>query len=125
MDFDPVAIGLLVVGAEFAVAFAAVFVVRWAVSFPDLPEPDSETSELRPEPPAVGGTNSVGEAGFADREAEAPGGQAQIVRPGAVEHLGHAVEDAPVRPAESTAIERPDPRRRSVRARGAPRLARP
>lgn len=53
MSFDTPAVALLVVSAIAAIAFAVVFVVRWAVSFPDLPAPGPETSDLRPEPPAV------------------------------------------------------------------------
>ena len=34
-------------------AFAVYFVVRWAASFPDLPAPGPETSDLGPEPPAL------------------------------------------------------------------------
>ena len=33
--------------------FAVVFGVRWAASFPDLPAPGPETSELGTEPPAI------------------------------------------------------------------------
>ena len=37
----------------FALLFAVVFGVRWAASFPDLPAPGPETSELGTEPPAI------------------------------------------------------------------------
>ncbi|MDQ1432213.1 MAG: hypothetical protein QOF40_2815, partial [Actinomycetota bacterium] len=47
------AVGLLVAGAVAAVAFALVFAVRWMASFPDLPPPGPETSDLGPERPAV------------------------------------------------------------------------
>jgi hypothetical protein len=53
MEFDAGAVALLVGGAIAAIAFAVFFVGRWAVSFPDLPPAGPETSELRPEPPAI------------------------------------------------------------------------
>src|SRR5262245_792309 len=54
-DFTPASVALLVVSAAFAVAFAVYFVLRFAASFPDLPPPGPETSELGvdPDPPAV------------------------------------------------------------------------
>jgi Predicted membrane protein (DUF2207) C-terminal domain len=42
-----------VLAGGFALAFAVYFVVRWAASFPDLPAPGPETSDLGPEPPAI------------------------------------------------------------------------
>jgi hypothetical protein len=53
MDFNAGAVALLVASAIAAVLFAVFFVVRWAVSFPDLPAPGPETSDLGPELPAV------------------------------------------------------------------------
>jgi Predicted membrane protein (DUF2207) len=55
MEFDAGAVALLVGSAAFAVLFAVYFVVRWTMSFPDLPAPGPETSELGPDPesPAV------------------------------------------------------------------------
>jgi hypothetical protein len=44
---------LLVLAAGFAVAFAVYFVVRFTASFPGLPAPGPETSELGPEAPAI------------------------------------------------------------------------
>jgi Predicted membrane protein (DUF2207) len=52
-NFTAASIALLVAGGAFALLFAVVFGVRWAASFPDLPAPGPETSELGPEPPAV------------------------------------------------------------------------
>ena len=54
-DFTPTSVALLVVSAAFAIAFAVYFVLRFAATFPDLPAPGPETSELGadPEPPAV------------------------------------------------------------------------
>jgi hypothetical protein len=54
-DFTPASVILLVVSAAFAIVFAVYFVLRFAASFPDLPPPGPETSELGadPEPPAV------------------------------------------------------------------------
>jgi hypothetical protein len=54
-NFTPASIVLLVVSAAFALAFAVYFVLRYAASFPDLPAPGPETSELgaHPESPAV------------------------------------------------------------------------
>ena len=52
-NFTPAAITVLVVSGIFALVFAIYFVVRWAASFPDLPDPGPETSELGTEPPAV------------------------------------------------------------------------
>jgi Predicted membrane protein (DUF2207) len=52
-NFTAASIALLVVGGVFALFFATVFGVRWAASFPDLPAPGPETSELGPEPPAI------------------------------------------------------------------------
>ena len=40
-------------GGAFALLFAIVFGVRWAASFPDLPAPGPETSELGSDPPAI------------------------------------------------------------------------
>ena len=51
--FGPGAVVLLGVGAVFGVLFAVVLAVRYAASFPDLPPPGPETSDLGPEPPAV------------------------------------------------------------------------
>ena len=53
MDFNAGAIALLVASAVVAVIFAVYFVIRWTMSFPDLPAPGPETSELGPELPAV------------------------------------------------------------------------
>ena len=53
MDFNAGAVALLVASAIAAVIFAVFFVVRWTMSFPDLPPPGPETSELGPELPAV------------------------------------------------------------------------
>jgi Predicted membrane protein (DUF2207) len=52
-DFTPAAITLLVVSAGLALVFAVYFVVRWTASYPDLPAPGPETSELGPESPAI------------------------------------------------------------------------
>jgi hypothetical protein len=52
-DFTPAAITLLVVGGALALVFAVYFVIRWTASYPDLPAPGPETSELGPEPPAI------------------------------------------------------------------------
>jgi hypothetical protein len=52
-NFTPASVTLLVVGGAFALVFAVYFVVRWAASFPDLPAPGPETSELGAEPPAI------------------------------------------------------------------------
>lgn len=52
-EFTAGAVGLLGAGAVAAVAFALVFVVRWTASFPDLPAPGPETSDLGPQRPAV------------------------------------------------------------------------
>ncbi len=51
--FTPAAVTLLVVGAALGLLFAVYFVIRWTASYPDLPAPGPETSELGPEPPAV------------------------------------------------------------------------
>lgn len=53
MDFNAGAVALLLASAGVAVLFAIFFVVRWTMSFPDLPPPGPETSELGPERPAV------------------------------------------------------------------------
>jgi hypothetical protein len=52
-DFNAGAVALLVASAIAAVLFAVFFVVRWAMSFPDLPPAAPETTELGPERPAV------------------------------------------------------------------------
>lgn len=52
-NFTPASIALLITAGVFAVLFAVVFGVRWAASFPDLPAPGPETSELGTEPPAI------------------------------------------------------------------------
>jgi hypothetical protein len=52
-DFTPAAVALLVVSGACAIAFAVYFVLRFAASFPDLPPPGPETSDLGAEPPAV------------------------------------------------------------------------
>jgi hypothetical protein len=53
VNFTPASVTLLVVGGAFALVFAVYFVIRWAASFPDLPNPGPETSELGAEPPAI------------------------------------------------------------------------
>ncbi len=53
MEFDAGAVALLVASAIAAVLFAIFFVVRWTMSFPDLPPAGPETAELGPERPAV------------------------------------------------------------------------
>ncbi|HXY92759.1 MAG TPA: hypothetical protein VEP49_09805 [Acidimicrobiia bacterium] len=52
-DFTPAAVTLLVVAGGIAVVLAVYFAIRWTASFPDLPTPGPETSDLGPEPPAV------------------------------------------------------------------------
>jgi hypothetical protein len=52
-NFTPGAITVLVVAGALALVFAVYFVVRWTTSYPDLPTPGPETSDLGPEPPAV------------------------------------------------------------------------
>ena len=52
-QFTAGAVALLVASAGVAVGFALVFVIRWAASFPDLPAPGPETSDLGPERPAI------------------------------------------------------------------------
>ncbi len=52
-NFTAASIALLVLGGAFALLFAIVFGVRWAASFPDLPTPGPETSDLGAEPPAI------------------------------------------------------------------------
>ena len=53
VEFGSTAVVLLGAGAAFAVLFAVVLAVRYAASFPDLPPPGPQTSDLGPEPPAV------------------------------------------------------------------------
>ena len=45
-NFTATSIAVLVVGGVLALVFAVLFVVRWTMSFPDLPAPGPETSEL-------------------------------------------------------------------------------
>jgi hypothetical protein len=54
-DFTPAAIVLLVAAGAAALVWAIAFAIRFAASFPALPDPGPETSDLgtRPEPPAV------------------------------------------------------------------------
>jgi hypothetical protein len=52
-NFTATSIAVLVVGGVLALVFAVVFAVRWAATFPDLPAPGTETSELGSEPPAI------------------------------------------------------------------------
>ena len=52
-NFTATSIAVLVVGGALALVFAVVFGIRWAASFPDLPAPGPETSELGGEPPAI------------------------------------------------------------------------
>jgi hypothetical protein len=52
-NFTATAVALLIASAAVAVTFAVVFAVRFAASFPDLPAPGPETSELGSEPPAI------------------------------------------------------------------------
>ncbi|HEY7106251.1 MAG TPA: hypothetical protein VH986_07595 [Acidimicrobiia bacterium] len=52
-DFTPAAVALLVLAGACAIAFGVYFVLRFAASFPDLPPPGPETSDLGAEPPAV------------------------------------------------------------------------
>ncbi len=52
-NFTPASVAVLVASAIFALVFAIYFVVRWAASFPDLPPPGAETSDLGTEPPAI------------------------------------------------------------------------
>jgi hypothetical protein len=52
-SFDTPAVALLLAGAAVGIVFAIVFALRFAASFPSLPAPGPETSDLGPEPPAV------------------------------------------------------------------------
>jgi hypothetical protein len=52
-DFTPTATALLVAAGAAGAAFGIVFAVRFAASFPALPSPGPETSDLGDEPPAV------------------------------------------------------------------------
>ena len=52
-NFTPAAIAVLVVGGVFALVLAIEFGIRLAASFPDLPAPGPETSDLGTEPPAI------------------------------------------------------------------------
>ncbi len=51
--FDTTAVALLAAGGVVGVAFALVFAVRYAASFPALPAPGPETADLGEETPAV------------------------------------------------------------------------
>jgi hypothetical protein len=53
IEFGSGAVALLGAGGGFGVLFAVVLAVRYAASFPVLPAPGPETSDLGEEPPAV------------------------------------------------------------------------
>jgi hypothetical protein len=55
VNFTPAAVALLIASAGAAIVWAIAFVIRFATSFPALPRPGPETSELGrdPEPPAI------------------------------------------------------------------------
>ena len=52
-DFTPTATALLIAAGAAGAVFGVVFAVRFAASFPALPSPGPETSDLGDEPPAV------------------------------------------------------------------------
>jgi hypothetical protein len=52
-SFDATAVALLLAGSVVLLVFAVVFAMRFATSFPALPAPGPETSDLGEEPPAV------------------------------------------------------------------------